>query len=143
MRSSEIWFRESIINKLETLHLRYLKRVLKVRQQTPTLAVYGDLGRYPLKVRAQCNVLKYLHRIYNFPVDSVHGKIVKMLEKYKAQGKTNWLIMAEKVFKNFQSCNNITMDVFLSKSKTSVKTLVKTTLSKQYESEWETLINNR
>ncbi len=55
---SEIWYRESIISRLETIHLRYLKRVLKVCQQTPTLAVHGDLGRFPLIVRLQCNVLK-------------------------------------------------------------------------------------
>ncbi len=39
--SSEIWFRESIVKKLETFHLKFLKRILKVRINTPTLAVYG------------------------------------------------------------------------------------------------------
>ncbi len=111
-----------------------------MRQQTSTLAVYGDLGRYPLKVRIQGNVLKYLHRLYNFPEDSVVGKIVKMLQNYNNQGKTNWITKAEKVFDNFHACSGMQMKVFVSKSETSVKTLIKATLQSQYVSHWESLI---
>ncbi len=139
---SEIWYRDSIAKKLETLHLRYLKRVLKVRQQTPTLAIYGELGRYPLNIRLQGNVLKYLHRVYSFPPDSVHGRIVKMLCRTKDQGKANWLSKAESVYSNFQSCTKISMDVFLSKSESSVKTLIKNSLQKQYALQWESLIKD-
>ncbi len=139
---SEIWYRESIINKLETIHLRYLKRVLKVRQQTPTLAVYGDLGRFSLIVRLQCNVLKYLYRLYNFPTHSVHGRIVRMLQKHKDQGKRNWLTTAESVYKKFQSENNIPLDIFVLKSESIIKPLVKNTLQKQYESQWKSLITD-
>ncbi len=122
------------------MNLRYIKRILKVRQQTSTLAVYGDLGRYPLKVRIQGNVLKYLHRFYNLPDDSVISKIVKMLQKYNDQGKSNWLTKAEKVFNNFHACSGMHMDMFVSKSEMSVKSFIKTTLQKQYESQWKTLI---
>ena len=31
--------------------IKYLKRVLKVRRQTPTLAVYGEVGQHPVHVR--------------------------------------------------------------------------------------------
>ncbi len=137
---SEIWYKESIINKLETVHLRYLKRILKVRQQTSTLAVYGDLGRYPLKVRIQGNVLKYLHRLHNSPEDSVINKIVKMLQKYNDQGKSNWLTKAEKVFNNFHACSGMHMEMFVSKSEMTVKSFIKSTLQKQYESQWKSLI---
>ncbi len=139
---SEIWYRDSIVKKLETLHLRYLKRVLKVRQQTPTLAIYGELGRYPLNIRLQCNVLKYLHRAYSFPSDSVHGRIVKMLCRLKDQGKANWLTKAESVYSHFEVCAKMTMEVFLSKSEIFIKTLIKNSLQKQYALQWESLVKD-
>ncbi len=139
---SEIWYRDSIAKRLETLHLRYLKRILKVRQQTPTLAVYGELGRYPLNIRLRCNVLKYLHRAYSFSSDSIHGRVVKMLCRLKAQGKANWLTKAESVFNDLQLSTNITMDIFLSKSESSIKTLIKNSLQKEYAMQWECLVKD-
>ncbi len=57
--ASEIWYSESSCRALEKFSLRYFKRLLHVRPNTPTLAVYGELGAYPVQVRLKCNVLKY------------------------------------------------------------------------------------
>ncbi len=45
---SEIWSLCASYDSIEILHLRFLKTILGVRPQTPTVTVLGDLGRYPL-----------------------------------------------------------------------------------------------
>ena len=115
----------------------YLKKYDFVTKVAGTLR-----GEYPLIIRLQCNILKYLHRLYNFPVNSVHGRIIQMLQKHKDQGKRNWLTTAESVYEKFQAVNNMSMDTFLAKSDTAVKPLLKSTLRKQYESQWKTLISD-
>ena len=47
MYCSEIWgFYKS--DDVEKVHIRLLKQVLGVRKQTSNVAVYGELGRFPL-----------------------------------------------------------------------------------------------
>ena len=39
---------------IETLHLSFLKRVLKVRKSTSNYMVYFELGRFPLYINRYC-----------------------------------------------------------------------------------------
>ena len=50
---SEVCYNRKSNNRLESLHLTYLKRALGVKLQTSNLAIYGETGRYPLKVRQE------------------------------------------------------------------------------------------
>ncbi len=56
--ASELWANKTIVDGLETFQLGYLKRILGVRPSTPTLAVYGELGRQPILYRLEMNRLK-------------------------------------------------------------------------------------
>ena len=53
------------VEKLESIHLRYLKSMLGVRKQTTSAAVYADTGRVPLKVQWEIRALRYWERIVN------------------------------------------------------------------------------
>jgi len=44
---------------IEKVHLKFLKQVLNVKQQTSNAAVYGELGRVPLCVIRKGRILKY------------------------------------------------------------------------------------
>ena len=44
---SEVWGIYGY-KEIDKLHLKYCKRILSVKQQTPSCAVYGELGRFPL-----------------------------------------------------------------------------------------------
>ena len=61
---SEVWgiYDYKAIDKL---HNRFCKSVLVVRQQTPNMAVYGELERYPLSVICKERVLKFWLKIMN------------------------------------------------------------------------------
>ena len=47
------------IQEIEQIQLKFLKRMLGVRRQTSSLAVYGDTGQFPIIVLQQISVLKY------------------------------------------------------------------------------------
>ena len=55
----------SIVNKLESLQLKFFKRILGVHSKSTNLAVYGELGRVPLIVQISTLLTKYWVRIKN------------------------------------------------------------------------------
>ena len=73
MYGSEIWgFCRS--DDIEKVHLRFLKQILGVRKQTSNVAVYGELGRFPLFVLRKIRILKYWFKILTAP-DSLLYKV--------------------------------------------------------------------
>ncbi len=140
--SSEIWYKKTIADNLERFHLRYLKRILKVRKQTSTLAVYGELGQYPIHIRLQCNVLKYLYRVHKLPSNSLPSRVLKMLSVFHNQDKSNWLSSAMNVYNTFQSYTNMSFEAFLSKPELTIKNVVKSKLQEMYQQQWMEHINN-
>ena len=62
----EVWgFHDS--QDIEKVHLRFLKRLLGVRQQTCNMAVYGELGRVPLYVTRKIRIIRYWSKILSDP----------------------------------------------------------------------------
>ena len=60
---SDIWYTGDDVNDLEKIHLKCIKSTLGVRKQTPTSAIYGDTGRFPLIIRQHIKAVKYWCRI--------------------------------------------------------------------------------
>ena len=64
--SCEVWgFHSS--QEIEKVHLKFLKQILGVRQQTCNMAVYGELGRVPLIVIRKVRILKFWFKILSDP----------------------------------------------------------------------------
>ena len=61
--NSEIWFPVREIDVLERIQLKFLKNMLGVRNQTSTVAILADTGRFPLVYRQQASALKYWDRL--------------------------------------------------------------------------------
>ena len=59
MYGSEVLFIGKEILDFETVHLSFLKNMLGVKQQTTSVTIYGDTGRYPLFLKQQILALKY------------------------------------------------------------------------------------
>ena len=59
---AEVWgYTKS--KELERLHLKFLKRLFKVRLNTCNNMVYGELGRYPLYIHRYVRILKYWFKL--------------------------------------------------------------------------------
>ena len=59
MYGSEVLFIGKEISDFEMVHLSFLKNMLGVKQQTTSVTIYGDTGRYPLFLKQQILALKY------------------------------------------------------------------------------------
>ena len=49
--------------EIERIHLKFCKKILMCKMNTPTTAVYGELGRYPLYSSRYLRILKYWFRL--------------------------------------------------------------------------------
>ena len=61
---SEVWGFENL-KIIEQTHLKFYKRVLKVRNTTPNFMVYGELGRFPLEVKIKVRMILYWCKLVN------------------------------------------------------------------------------
>ena len=52
---------------IEKVHLRFLKQILNVRQQTSNMIVYGELARVPFNVIREVRIIKYWFKILADP----------------------------------------------------------------------------
>ena len=60
--ASEIWG-YSKSKAIERIHLKFCKRILQVKSSTNFMAVYGELGRYPLYISRYIKMIKYWYKL--------------------------------------------------------------------------------
>ncbi len=88
--ASDIWFNPTKANELEKIHLKYLKRTLKLKTSTVTVALYAETGRFPIQVKQKVQILKYWHRILTFPDTHILKQAYNSLYETHSIGKKNW-----------------------------------------------------
>lgn len=55
---SEVWGFEDMY-LIEQVHLKFCKRILRVRNTTANFMVYGELGRFPLELRDKLRMISF------------------------------------------------------------------------------------
>ena len=69
---NEVWgFNQGL--SIESLHLQYCQRLLKVKKSTQNDFIYGELGRLPLQKVKQYDIVKYWIKI-------LHSEDTKYIE---------------------------------------------------------------
>ena len=58
----EVWGSENT-DIIEKLHLKFCKMILNVKNGTPNVMIYGELGRYPLYIEVYTRMIKYWAKI--------------------------------------------------------------------------------
>ena len=56
--SSEVWGFEKKYN-IDKMHLQFCKKILKVRNSTPNVMAYGELGRVPLEISIKLRMVTF------------------------------------------------------------------------------------
>ena len=85
---SEIWgFYKS--NDIEKAHMRFLKQILGVRKQASNIAVYGELGRFPLVVLRKIRILKYWFKILNSPNSLLHKVYLQQVNQLNVNASSD------------------------------------------------------
>jgi len=88
--NSVLWSQNSPISEIEKVQLGYLKNVLNVRKQTPSLAVYAETGRFTLHIRQKLATVNYWARLQTMPNSEILNKCLKIQEKLHTNGQRNW-----------------------------------------------------
>jgi hypothetical protein len=95
---SEVWGYENL-KILEQIHLKFCKRILKVRNTTPNVIVYGELGRFPLEIRVKLrrwicsNIFKFSYPQTSEPYKSIGSIIESNNFNCKSTGMLSFLIV--------------------------------------------------
>ena len=90
MCGSDILYNSREQNDFEKIHLSYLKNRLGVRRQTPTLAIYGDTGHFPLLLKQEVQTLKYWARLIASPDNHILKNPYNCLLGLDSIGDENW-----------------------------------------------------
>ena len=90
MYGSEVLFIGEETLDFETAHLSFLKNMLGVEQQTLSVTIYGDTGRYPFFLKQQILALKYWIRLISLPESCYLRIVYNSLASLYFIGETNW-----------------------------------------------------
>ena len=76
--ASEIWSYSSAAD-VESVHTKFCRRVLCVRESTNLSGIYGKLVRVPLIIIRKCNMIRYWLKMIKSPKNSLIRIIYNML----------------------------------------------------------------
>jgi hypothetical protein len=71
------------------IHLKFCKRILKVRNTTPNFIVYGELGRFPLEIRVKLRMISYWCKLVNNKT-KLNSSLYRLMLCLKNQGQNNF-----------------------------------------------------
>ena len=96
---SEVWGVQGL-HCIDKVHIKFLKILLGVKQQTPNYAVYGELGRFPLSVICKERAVKFwvkllknkeslAFKVFKSEVDAIDSNSIKHQVIKKRHWATN------------------------------------------------------
>ena len=87
---AEVWGVDADLDIVEKCHLFAMKRFLNVSIRTPNVLVYGETGRYPLRVNIHVKCVRYWFRILKMTDARLPHKAYKMLLYMHNQNRKTW-----------------------------------------------------
>ena len=105
---SEIWgFHKA--TDIERVHVKFIKQVLCVKQNTTTLALYGELGRFPLYIARKLRLFNYWLKIVKQP----HSLLYKLMNMKDNNGNfiLQWTKNVKSMFDSVGLSNLFSIDI--------------------------------
>ncbi len=129
-------------SKFNTLEQRFYRQILRVKRNTSTTGVRGELGRHPLTIYALSNSIKYLYSIQAKP----EHKLVRQAldETININPKKSWSNLVKEVEQTV-NINNTPLNTLTPPTKPHVKKIYKSTiraLKSSYELYWWDQLNS-
>ena len=98
-RSSDMYFdyARCVKDEIERIHLYFCKLTLGVKPSTPTDGIYAELGRYPLKIFRQTQMVKFAIRMSNL---NGSRNALKVLIEDDMKWHYNWFSQVTDIIKS-------------------------------------------
>jgi len=132
----ETWcYEECLI--IERIHLKFCKYILKVKQSTPNVMIYGELGRYPLIIKLKLLMLGYWYDLINCETNKLSKTCYQvLLTMYEEETMTNpWIHYVKNVLMEC-GLQYVWVNQATGISKAWLKQVVKRTLQDIYIGKW-------
>ena len=140
---AEVWYQGKPINELEVVHTGFLKKTLGVKQQTKTLALYGECGRYLLELRQKELIVKYWCRLIKLPTDNPPQIVYKKLSQLHSMNNRNWCSIVFDILRSLGYENLLeTHDEQRMTGIDSFSSKIRLSLQNSYAEYWENEIRN-
>lgn len=95
---SEVWGFENV-KIIEQIHLKFCKRILKVRNTTPSFMVYGELGRNPLEISVKLRMVSFWNKLV-VNENKLSSLLYRLMIRLKNSQNVNfkWINFVESIF---------------------------------------------
>ena len=103
---AELWTLLNPISDIEYVQNFFLKTALHVREQTPTLALLGELGRFPLYLKQHDLLLRYFKRLQTLDKSKIVYKMYEDLVNLDLKGHKTWVTKARKIYNLMTTSDN-------------------------------------
>ena len=130
---SEIWAdSKEVTDKLELLHLRYLKQLLGVKKSTSNMGVYGELGRTPLFIKRKLKMISFWLRLKSSNENPLLSEMYNYL--LSNNGDVPWICGIKKILEESGK-----PDIFdeVIENTDQIYSEIKEILYKQYWDRWQ------
>ena len=138
---SEIWGYGNI-EPLEIFYRKFLKRVLGLNKTTPNCAVYGELGKYPVKIHVMQRMISFWIKVSEGKASKLSRIMYNLIFKLHENGSYNspWLMKIKDLL-----CHSGNPNFWFHQEHFDSKDFMKKILSQQfrdeYQQEWNFEIN--
>ncbi|EIN06552.1 hypothetical protein PUNSTDRAFT_72291, partial [Punctularia strigosozonata HHB-11173 SS5] len=82
---------EHLINDLECVQLKYLRRVLGLSSRSPIAPLFAETGMMPLRHRRLTLALRYLDHVIRAPPERYISSALQLLFALSLAGHSTWL----------------------------------------------------
>ena len=106
----ELWCSNNSIHDIEFVQNFFIKSSLCLRDSTPTPAILGETGRYPLYVKHHELMLRYLKRFEKMDKSRVLYKAFQELRDLDSEGHTTWFTKSQVIKNMYYNPNDDTLD---------------------------------
>lgn len=100
-----LWGKNTQNLELEKTQLGYLKNILGVRRQTPTLAIYAETGRFPLLIRQKVSTVNYWSRLAMLPQYDILHQCLRIQKDLYQKGQLNYYSKVVEIIDKLQINN--------------------------------------
>ena len=138
---AEVWgYHEA--KDVEVLHTKFCRWILSVRKSTNLSGLYGELGRFPLIIIRQTNMIRYWIKLLTSNDNCLPKKIYRMLKNDIDNGRTynglNWAYQIKSMLDKIGLSN-----IWIQQFEISIPyNLIKQRIFDMYKQSWYSSINN-
>jgi hypothetical protein len=79
---------------IESVHCKFLRKILCVKRSTNLNGIYGETGRYPMRIHRKMVMFKYWIKLINLPDNSLVKSMYNIMktdaDNHNSYNNTNW-----------------------------------------------------